>query len=165
MSAPAACRDCFNLGVDAIGFGSDFESLSRLYTDTIERLRNSETLGGALSRVLDSLKKVFQECGSSNWDGYGALPIARKAVAEAEEFLNMLPANIPMPEIVPEPNGEIAMEWRTGKRKTFIISLSGENEIIYAGLFGLNRIRGREYFVNSIPHNIIRNIRRIYDEV
>ncbi|HDH53274.1 MAG TPA: hypothetical protein ENH24_02190 [Nitrospirae bacterium] len=40
--------------------------------------------------------------------------------------------------------------------------LSGNNEIIYAGLYGTNKTHGIEYFGNSLPSAIISNLKRLY---
>ena len=68
----------------------------------------------------------------------------------------------PMPQILAEPSSEIGLEWYKGKRLVFAISFSGRNMITYAGIFGINKIHGTEYFSDSIPSNVIENIRRLY---
>jgi len=67
-----------------------------------------------------------------------------------------------MPEVVPEPSGEIGLEWSKGKDKVFVVSLSGKNEIVYAGLFGINKVHGVEYFGDAVPSTILENLRRLY---
>ena len=48
-----------------------------------------------------------------NWDGYGGLPISKGAVANARAALSSLLAAVPLPDITPNPNGTISMEWET----------------------------------------------------
>lgn len=125
---------------------------------------NGTALGLNREQVLLSLEEIFKECSKENWDGYDAKPISFGAYVEAEKLINCLPMTLPMPEIVPEPTGEIALEWYKDKQFVFVISVSGNNVITYAGLFGKgNETHGTEgFFVDTLPMVIIRNIQRLY---
>ena len=61
----------------------------------------------------------------------------------------MLPSSLSVPnEITPEPDGSISLEWYRGKRMLFSISLSGKNELVYAGLFVPNKSpRNRVFWI------------------
>ena len=126
-----------------------------------------ETAIGLLrEQALLSLEEVFKECSKGNWDNYGAKPISYKAYAEAKRLIEWLPSSFPMPEIIPEPTGEIALEWRKDRQFVFIISVGGNNIITYAGMFGKdNKIHGTEFFVDASPTVIIRCIQRLYKDL
>jgi hypothetical protein len=165
MSSAISCTDCTSFSVfPSIGFGADFEGLRKYYDKIVGTLREAETLGRPLDEALESLTEVYKECSEENWDGYGALPITEDAYREAERLIKSLPLTsfIPMPEITPEPNGELGLEWYKENRKTFVVSVSGKNEIVFAGLFGVNRVHGTEYFGDILPHIIIENLKRLY---
>ncbi|MFZ4699152.1 MAG: hypothetical protein ACOYMG_03795 [Candidatus Methylumidiphilus sp.] len=49
----------------------------------------------------------------SDWDGYGALPIHEAIVKIACQFINSLPDHLPCPDLTPNTNGTISMEWET----------------------------------------------------
>lgn len=49
----------------------------------------------------------------SGWDGYGALPIHEAIVKIASQFINSLPDHLPCPDLTPDTNGTISMEWET----------------------------------------------------
>jgi hypothetical protein len=49
-----------------------------------------------------------------NWDGYGADPIAGSCIDQVRVLINLLPATIPSPEITPNPNGTLTLDWETG---------------------------------------------------
>jgi len=136
-------------------------SLQKLYEYTVTSLRKSVTwnyLGG----VLAALKETYKECSEDGWDGYGALPITQETYDEAVRFLNAMPSWLPMPEIVPEPNGDIGFEWTFGKNHTLVASVDGTNRITYAGLLGIgNKSHGTEVFDGSIPQTLISHISRI----
>lgn len=164
MSTAIPCTDCTSIiDFSGIGFGPDFNRLNRYYDREVQEFKQSATFGGQ-EEVLCSLKEIFEECSEEGWDGYDALPITEEAYLEAERLIKSLPITsfIPMPEITPEPNGDIALEWSKGNRQIFIASVSGENEITYAGLFGVNKTYGTEYFGDSLPLKLIENLRRLY---
>jgi hypothetical protein len=162
MSTAIPCTDWNSISnFPSIGFGPDFEGLKRFYDEEISKWRNTETLG-RLDEVLQSLDELCKECSEEGWDGYDALPIDGDVCDEAKRLIRGLPINLPMPEIIPEPNGEIGLEWSRGNRLVFVASVSGKNEIVYAGLFGMNKTHGIEYLGDTLPSVIIENLRRLY---
>lgn len=164
MSTAILCTDCTSISnFPGVGFGNDFLRLKKYYQTEVNKLREAETLG-RLDDVLQSLNEVLEECSEEGWDGYDARPITEEAYLEAKRLIESLPFTsfIPMPEIIPEPNGEIALEWSKGKRLVFVASVSGKNEIVYAGLFGSNKTNGTEYFGDSLPSIIVENLKRLY---
>lgn len=58
--------------------------------------------------LLDQFKTLEE-----NWDGYGALKISEEAYNTASMFIKNLPPTITSPEISPNPNGTITLEWET----------------------------------------------------
>ncbi len=84
---------------------------------------------------------------------------------QAKRLLESLPLTFfPIPEVIPEPNGEIGLEWYREKRNVFVASVSGRNEIVYAGLLGVNKLHGTEYFGDSLPSIILENLKRLYKD-
>jgi hypothetical protein len=130
--------------------------------DAVNHLLETSVEHQRLDDAVAVLNDVYQECCESNWDGYGAQAITEEAYQEAFKLLTLLPSNVLMPEVVPEPTGAIGLEWSRGRRFVFVASVCGENFITYAGLFGVNRIHGSECFGDSLPLVIIENIRRLY---
>lgn len=113
--------------------------------------------------VVESLFKTYKSCSERNWDGYDSNPISYRAFIEAERFVKLLPSSFHIPEIVPEPAGDIGLEWYNEKQHTFVISFSGNNIITYAGIYGKdNKTHGTEFFANSLPLRIVRNIQDLY---
>ena len=164
MSIAIQYTDCTSISnFSDIGFGTDFLNLKKYYDKEVSELRRAETLG-RLDDAFQSLDEMFLDCLEEGWDGYDALPLNEAAYFEARKFIESLPliSSIPMPEIIPEPNGDIGFEWSKGKRQVFVVSVSGSNEIVYAGLFGTNKTHGVEYFGDSLPSMIIENLIRLY---
>lgn len=165
MSTAAYCPNC--PGVSNLwdfGFGSDFEVLKKYRDKIIGDFRKAETFSRPIEETLDALIEVYKECSVDDWDGMGALPVSKDALSDAVKLIYLLPSNMtfPMPTITAVPNGEIALEWYRGSRAIFVVSVSGNSEIIYAGLYGTNKTHGIEYFGNSLPPVIISNLKRLY---
>src|SRR4030042_2939942 len=153
MSIAVPCKDCGGFPpFQNIVYGSDFERLKRYHEEIVNEFKEAESIGGPLEIAFESLEQVFHECSDENWDGYGAQPLTEDAYYEAKKLLKLLPSySLPMPEIIPEPDGSIGLEWYKDKRFVYVISVSGNSELTYAGLFGLNKTHGTEYFADLLP--------------
>lgn len=146
-----------------IGIGEESQALKNYSDKAMGQFREKTVTFWSLDELRQRLDEVLAECSSPGWDGYDAIPINIAAYYEAIKFIERIPFSIiPMPEIIPEPGGEIAFEWYKGKRQVFVASVSGKNEIIYAGLFGMNKTHGTEYFGDSLSPTIINNLIRLY---
>ncbi len=109
------------------------------------------------------LDELFGECSERNWDNYQALPILHETYYEAKRLIYLLPNIYPQPELIPEPDGGIGFEWYKEKDSVLIISVSGGNELFYAGLFGKgNEIHGKEQFDNLIPPFVLEGLKRLF---
>lgn len=164
MSTIVAGAECINIfNFRGYGFGDAFSKLKVFNKKQFNEFRGAESLGG-IDGTLRALDEVFEECSQEGWDGYDARPISEETYNEARIFIESLPftSSIPMPDIIPEPGGEIALEWSKGSRQVFVASVAGKNEIVYAGLFGINKTHGAEYFGDSLPAIIINNLKRLY---
>lgn len=85
------------------------------------------------ARVL--LGEIAVECAHPNWDGYAAKPIKRSTIARTLAFLDCLPAAMPSPDIIPQADGELAIEWYISPRQLFAVSIGECGPVHYAGLF------------------------------
>lgn len=114
--------------------------------------------------VLDKLELVHNECASENWDGYDASPIEDIAFQEMRNLICALPSFISVPDVIPEPDGAIGLEWENDEGHSFIISLNGTNIINYAGMFGEDiETYGTEQFKGNIPKAILHNLKRLFE--
>lgn len=50
-----------------------------------------------------------------NWDGYGALKISKIAIGNAKRAISQLLAHVPLPDITPNPNGTVSLEWENAR--------------------------------------------------
>src|SRR3989304_520341 len=81
-----------------------------------------------------------------------------------EDILNATFLNFPMPEITPEPDGDIAFEWSDDYGRTFVFSIDDNQTLTYAGIFGANNTHGTELLGDFIPDPIINYLKRLYSK-
>lgn len=113
--------------------------------------------------LYQDLYRIYRECSESGWDSYHATPISERAFFEATKLLDLLPSDLPLPEVAPEPTGGIAFEWYKGKKHVFVISVSGKTSVSYAGLFGkYSKTYGAEYFFDELPRPVVDNVLRLF---
>ena len=105
-----------------------------------------------------ALEELIQDCGRSNWDGYGAQAISFDTYERARRFAQALPFGIPVPEVSAEPDGEITFEWFATPARVFSVSVGPNNELNYVGLFGASRTYGTEVFPDEIPEVVLSSI-------
>jgi|CXWL01.1.fsa_nt_gi hypothetical protein len=89
-------------------------------------------------RLKEELLSVFLKCSQQGWDGYDATPLSDIALKRAMEYVSSLPKEILLPEVTPEPDGEVALEWYGKNGSVFSISFGESDTISYAGLFSDN---------------------------
>ena len=113
-------------------------------------------------QLYSEVYRVYHECSEQDWDSYDGMPISDKTFFEAIEIIRLLPQDLPLPEVMPEPTGEIAFEWYKDRKHVFVISVGGRERISYAGLFGSHsETPGFEYFSDRFPRSVINNIQRL----
>jgi len=115
--------------------------------------------------LISAVDELSMENSSPNWDGYEAKPILRSVRDEAVRLIKMLPSDLPLPEVSPEPLGTIAFEWYKAKDNLFIASVSGKGIVEYAGLYGIgNRDYGTARIENTFPKIVSYHIRRLFED-
>jgi hypothetical protein len=109
-----------------------------------------------------SLDRVVAACSLDGWDGYGARAISQRTYKIARAFLDELPMWLPAPDIVPESDGDIAVEWDFGPHRVFSVSIGERGQMHFAGLFGNGVERhGVEPFDGVLPTEFVGYITRL----
>lgn len=87
----------------------------------------------ALNGAIDELGTIWDECNRQDWDGHGAVPVSFATYRKAVDLLEALPADLPIPEVVPENDGELAFEWRDERGQALSVSLApnGRLTVLY----------------------------------
>lgn len=101
------------------------------------------------------LREIIGETAKPGWDGGDARPLSRRALdALTDAFLTLTP-HVPIPEIVPEPDGGVAMQWSGGRARSLIVSFGPDGSIYYAVHVPDHRESGRRCFDTSIPQDLL----------
>lgn len=82
--------------------------------------------------LIAELYRMSSECGKDNWDGEGALALDPFILHITENVIQSLDSNIPLPEITPEPDGCISLDWIISKNKEISASISKTRYMPYA---------------------------------
>lgn len=125
--------------------------------------RRWEDLASEQKRLdeIEALIKLPGRYRQKNWDGLEAELIPAAAIQEARIFLRKLPSFIPMPEVIPEPDGYLGLEWYANKWLLYVVSFNGTGVLSCSGLIGAERTYGPRYMDAGIPAEILRNIKKV----
>lgn len=111
--------------------------------------------------VRQQLNEIVLECAEQGWDGYDARPVDRDAVLNATMALSFIPRSVRTPDVVPEPSGDVGLEWRDDRGSVFVMGFSSRNEIHFAGIScDGGKIYGSERFVAELPTELLKHIVR-----
>lgn len=117
--------------LDALGAGPDDRSVSM----------------GQRFRELD---QIAARTASGEGD-----PVPMSAVNLAKDFLALLPRTYPVPEVLADTDGDVLIEWRSARDYIVTVSVSGDGQIHFAGLFGGQSVYGTEKSLgDSVPRPI-----------
>ena len=84
--------------------------------------------------TLDRISEIQIEYSVTNWGGEDEQPIAPSSIIDALDFLDSLPVKFRSPDVIPEPAGTLALEWRYGKHRSLIVSFRGGGNISFSVL-------------------------------
>jgi hypothetical protein len=145
----------------AEGFSDESNFLRESFAEARDARDISRYWSATLDEALDDLARLKQECAELGWEGYGAQPVNEETLDQVVAFLRALPEDVPVPDLVPEPDGEVSIEWQNGPRRVFSVSVGPHERLSYAGLLGANRWHGVDLFFGAVPPEIIRGIARV----
>ena len=128
-----------------------------------QSVSDSLALGMLREEVVKSkLDRVWVDASVDDWDGYGATAVSPAAYGNARAFLEALPTTTPVPDVVPEPDGEIAFEWDYGPWRILSVSVGPTALLSYAALYGrTSKAHGTEKFIDRLPETIAMCLDRL----
>lgn len=130
--------------------------------DARAKLEQSFALFGTRGDVLAELRSVVEECEEPDWDGYGAAAIDGASARVAEQIIRALPNDVAMPEVTPQPNGHIALDWIAARHRMLSVSASPNARLAFAWLDGSDRGYGVVRFDGErVPREILAKAREI----
>lgn len=159
---PALRRPEQLLGTGSSAHGDEFVQIKALLNEI--KIDRRSAASAPQSAALAELARIAKACSQRGWDGYDAQPISRQTQLNARVFLEDLPMWLQAPDIVPEPDGEIAVEWDLGPGRIFSVSIGDTGKLHFAGLFqdGVER-HGVEPFDGVVSTEILGYATRLLD--
>jgi hypothetical protein len=128
--------------------------VAKMVEDVRMHLVTSYVVRERILRALEELDTVRKEASFQGWDGYGANPMSAEAYLCARRFLESLPTTMPPPEIGADPDGDVALDWSFGPRKTMSVSIGHNGRCSFAWMLGQSSFRGTDWFDDGIPRTI-----------
>ena len=129
----------YGYGRSNTAISSEADSAKKAVAELLESKERSQSLFGKKAMAISALRKMANECADEDWDGYGAGAIDPLSVWNAEDFIRALPDNLPMPEVSPEPDGSVSLDWIRSRNQIFSVSIGANNRLAYAWLDGTER--------------------------
>ncbi len=100
-----------------------------------EHFSQSEFATSPRDKFNNDIERILLDCQCEDWDGNGAVAVSIQALAHALRFyFRELDDSAPLPEVTPEPDGEVAIEWYGLDGSSFSISFNDEGNISYASV-------------------------------
>jgi len=152
------------LTIARIGSGTSPEAhaVHRAASEVLRLAERSQALFGEKATALSQLVALSSECAKDDWDGEDAIAIDPNAVLMAERFLRALPDGIPMPELAPEPDGSISLDWIQSRNRLLSLSVSHNNRLAYAWMDGSDKDHGVARFDGrNVPPRVLESIKSI----
>ncbi len=164
MSIPIGITSTLYERYDNPGVSDESDDLIEIFNSINQQMRaTSSSL--SLEIAVEQLVQTFINRLNNGWDGYDAEALSIGAFTDAKRFIELLPSNLPMPEIVPEPTGRIGLEWYLSKGNSLTVSLDGSGEISYAGILNIyDSIYGTWKFSGKLPPIFLDIIRRLLSQ-
>lgn len=146
----------------ATGVSPEAEILALSACEVTQFEQQSISLYGEKSALISELLDLADECDEKDWDSYGALPLDELAIDNAIAFIHTLPPEISMPELAPDPDGEVSLDWIASKTSLFSVSCGSSHRLAYSWLDGTDRGHAVAAFDGrEIPKRILDGIHEI----
>lgn len=159
------CTPIRNTGAFAfpsnLGVSDDAGAVEREATEIMDALMQGQSVASVYRQTTRAFHNAIDECFFDDWDGYGAKAIDVLSWKKALSFSQLLPTNVPVPDIYVDSDGEATFEWYVAPHQVFSVTVRGNGELVYAGLLGANKTHGTEHLDDELPEVILENIYRV----
>ena len=136
--------------------------VDRKLADVYSSEQRSRALGGSRSDAISAVWSVAREASVRDWDGEGAVAVDPLTAGNAVRFIQALPSFVAMPEVSPEPDGGISLDWIESRTRILSISIGRSSALPMAWLDG--NIRGYcvvSYDGEQMPNGLLDQISTI----
>jgi hypothetical protein len=142
------------------GMSGEARYLREAESEAVRRLEHSQALFGEKAEAIQQVWTIYNECSVEGWDGYGAVPVSQYAARRAVDMIRALPSHLPIPEITPEPDGSMSLDWNPSRDRIFSVSVGNDDRLSYAWLDGADRgYAVANFHEDVIPARIIEGIK------
>lgn len=107
------------------------------------------------SALLQTVDEMCQRCSQPGWDHADAESISPQTRTIARRLLELLPSDVPLPVVVPEPDGQINFEWYRAPRRLLTTSISNTGTLYWAALIDSEDPRGSCQFSEQFPPTLL----------
>jgi len=136
-----------------VGFSRESDIIRAIEGELKEHLFDKTFSFGWRACLEQKILEMFTSCTKPGWDGYSASPITERAKQAAITAINLLPDGVEIPDVVPEPSGEFALEWNPKKKLALSITCAPDR-FIYAAILGTNKFHGEGLNYGVLPEEI-----------
>jgi len=143
---------------------SDDADVVRKLTIRATEFPGSVVLGEPKRVVQEALAAACVAVQKDDSDATGSAHVEPSTYAYASQFLQILPAGLPIPDVFVDTDGEILFEWDRGPRQIFSVSVGRDGTLTFAGLFGHAKIHGTEHLREALPVVIAHSLQRIANQ-
>lgn len=137
MSALAIDMGGYNTDIkdDTPGFSESASQIDKYESEFFGRFEEVYAKKTGFDVLENRIIDAYFFCNRPNWDGYGAKPLSIKSANFALSFFRRLSSAVPAPEVSPEPDGEVALDWCSDDGDMFSLSFSDGGLVNFAGTF------------------------------
>ena len=141
---------------------SESEILRQRVADIRRSTERSQSLFGGKAATISQIWGLVNECAEAGWDGAHAEGVDRFAALAAADFIRALPDGLPLPEVAPDPDGAISLDWIRSRNCIFSVSVGTSNRLVYAWLDGSDRGHAVARFDGAqVPVRVLEGIGEI----
>ena len=131
---------------------SDTADIIRRLLNDVRHSSSSIVYGHRKDEAYQTLRDLYISAAAN--DGEEPVRISLGAFKYSSDFIRALPAEVPLPDITADPDGEIALDWEFARRQRFSVSVGRDGRLTYAGILGSGRRHGTIQYVDGIPEAI-----------
>ena len=119
-----------------------------------------DSLDTTKASVLSQVQALVTECARSGWGASEAEPVYKCAAIRAADFIRALPEGVPLPELAPEPDGSISLDWIRSRNRLLSLSVGTSDRLPYAWVDGAENGHAVVFFDGkNIPPDILERIK------
>src|SRR4051794_11357273 len=125
-----------------------------------ESLEQSIALFGPQTTCISEILTIAAEHSQPNWNGEGADPVSPLATNQAVALIRALPRGFAIPEVGPDPDGSISLDWIDTRSRMLSVSVGVTDRLAFAWIDGTDRGHAVARFDRDrIPSLILDRIR------